>query len=301
MTDSNPLTREQVAALTQRSNLRGGWILCCQFAITAGIFALAAYFPNPLVWLLCLIMLGGRHMGFFVLTHEAGHGTLFASPAANKWVSKWLTSPMDFSNGQAYMREHLEHHRSVGLENDPDLANYADYPVDKARFRRKLMRDITGRTGWRNLRLKLGGFASWSSLTEEDRGALMRGALWHTALLSVLTLFGYPFLYLLWLGAQIFTYPLIARVRQISEHAAVPKLDSEQPILNTRTTMVDPLTRLVMAPHGVNYHVEHHLVASIPIYRLSQAHSMLKASGYYDQHPPTRSYRQMLRGAVQAA
>ncbi|GIT22106.1 MAG: hypothetical protein CM1200mP40_17880 [Gammaproteobacteria bacterium] len=42
-------------------------------------------------------------MGFFVLTHEAGHNTLFKSKWLNDFVYKWLTAPMDFFNGKAYM------------------------------------------------------------------------------------------------------------------------------------------------------------------------------------------------------
>ena len=108
-------------------------------------------------------------MGFFVLTHEAGHNTLFKSKWLNDFVYKWLTAPMDFFNGKAYMREHLEHHRSVGNVDDPDLANYYDYPISKERLKRKLKRDLTGQTGVRDLTKRLKGIVNPNLLEKEDQ------------------------------------------------------------------------------------------------------------------------------------
>ncbi len=294
------LTAEELAEVTSRSNWRGAWVVICQYAITVSAFALAYVWPGIPSFVLGTLILGGRQLGFFVLTHETGHRTLFKSRALNAFVGDWLMSPMDLTNGRAYMREHLLHHRAAGTDEDPDLANYRDYPITHARLRRKLLRDVTGRTGWKIVRAKWLALSAFAEQPAENRGALLRGVGMNALLFTVLLLLGAPWLYLMWLGAIVVVGPLVARIRQVAEHAAVPELNSDNPLLNTRTVLANPLERLFLCPHQVNYHVEHHLAASVPIYRLRRLHELLKAKGYYDEVECTHGYAKMLREVTTA-
>ena len=292
---TNVFSASEVTELTRKSDLRGSWILSCQLGITASCFALAGLWPNLPTFIIGTILLGGRQMGFFVLTHEAGHRTLFKSNWLNAQVSSWITAPMDFMNGRAYMREHLIHHRLVGTDDDPDITNYRDYPISRARLWRKLKRDITGQTGARDLYRKLIGFSRLTSLDSENRAALLRGLIWHLALFAILSAFAVPHLFLMWVVALIFVYPAIARLRQVSEHGAVPELTSNDPRLNTRTTLVGPFVRILFCPHGVSYHIEHHLNAAIPIFRLHTAHLFLAERGYFQQSDLTYGFVNTLK------
>ena len=287
-----------IQQIRRKSNMRGAWTVTSQWLITIGIFTVVAIFPNLLTILLGTILLGGRQLGFFVLTHECGHRTLFRSPTLNKFAETWLLSPADFSNGKSYMREHLLHHRHVGDELDPDLANYADYPITRERLKRKLRRDITGKTGWRNLSSKLKAIADINEQNDEDKAALLRGVGLNMVMLLIMTLCGAPWLYLMWIAALIFVYPLLARIRQIAEHAVVPDLGSADPKLNTRTLYANPLVRLLFCPHGVNYHIEHHLMASVPIYNLKHMHEALRHRGYFEATIFIRGYTNMLRAVT---
>jgi fatty acid desaturase len=91
---------------------------------------------------------------------------------------------------------------------------------------------------------------------------------------------------------------LISRIRNIAEHAVVP--DNDDPLRNTRTTLLGPLTRLLVAPYWVNYHLEHHLFLFVPCWRLPQAHKVLIAKGYGPQMELRRGYRDVLRRAASA-
>ena len=264
------------------------------------MFVLAAVYPNPVTIVLGTVLLGGRQLGFFVLTHECGHQSLFRSRRINRFVETWLLSPADFSNGKSYMREHLEHHRSVGQPNDPDLGNYQDYPITRERLKRKLKRDLTGRTGWRTLSAKMRAIAKLNEQTPEDRAALLRGVGLNALMLTVMTAAGAPWLYLMWLAAMIFVYPTVARIRQIAEHADVPNLRSTDPRQNTRTLYANPLVRLLICPHQVNYHIEHHLMASVPIYRLRQMHRWLLQAGFYQDINFQRGYVSLLSAVSRA-
>jgi fatty acid desaturase len=289
------LTPEEYRAVTTSNDLRGAAIVLCQWAAVIAIFTLVALWPNPVTILLAIWLLGGRQLGFGVLTHECGHRTLFRSQGLNDLVGTWLVAPPTFNNMQAYMRGHLQHHRLAGTPDDPDLPNYRDYPIPPTRLRRKILRDLSGRTGWRTVRGIGRSLARLPQLSAEARGSLLRGVAVNLLMLAVMSAFGAPWLFLLWAIAFVFVNPLVSRIRQIAEHGAVPDLNDADARNNTRSVEAGWLARAVFCPHQVNYHLEHHLLASVPIYRLGTLHRLLKAKGYYGDITFPTTYRQLLR------
>lgn len=289
------LTPDQIEEVGRRSNWRAAWLVGCNYAITAAIFAMMARWPNPLTILLGIVLLGGRQLGFGVLVHECGHGTLFTTRKLNEWVGEWLAAPPTFNNMKAYSRGHLKHHKLAGTRDDPDLPNYQDYPITRTRLRRKLWRDVSGQTGWRQTRGLFKSFARFRSLDPEQRKVLARGLVVNAAMLGLFVYLGVAWLYFVWWAALLTSNRLVSRLRQVAEHAAVPDLYDGDPRRNTRTIPASWLDRLVFCPLGVNYHLEHHLMASVPIYNLPKMHRMLKANGSYDGVHFPGSYFGMLR------
>lgn len=289
------LTPDEYRAVTTGSDLRGAQLVLGQWALVIAIFSGVAMWTNPLTVVLAVWLLGGRQLGFGVLTHECGHRTLFCSQRLNDLVGTWLVAPPTFNNMQAYMRGHLQHHRLAGTPDDPDLPNYRDYPIPRARLRRKILRDLSGRTGWRTVRGIGRGLYRIRSLPADARASLLRGVTLNLLMLAVMTGCGAPWLYLLWAAAFVFVNPLVSRIRQIAEHGAVPDLYDPDPRSNTRTLEAGWLARLAFCPHQINYHLEHHLLASAPIYRLKTLHRLLKTRGFYPQTTFPRSYWQLLR------
>lgn len=294
------LTEAEFRHITSRSDLRAAGIVAYDWAVIIGLFALAAAFPNPLVYLLVIILLGGRMMAFGVLVHETGHKTLFTSPAVNDFVGKWLSGYWVFSDKDAYMRGHLEHHRDAGTRDDPDLKNYEAYPVTTTSFKRKVTRDLTGQLGWRRLKSIAKSLRNLDRLPESARQTVVRSLGVNLALLLVLTLLGQPWLFLLWVMAFMTSHMLIVRIRQVAEHAAVPDLYDPDARKNTRTIYINWLERLLVADHDLNYHLEHHLLASVPIYRLRELHNILLARGYYEGVEFPRGYINLLRQVTYA-
>jgi fatty acid desaturase len=92
---------------------------------------------------------------------------------------------------------------------------------------------------------------------------------------------------------------LIIRIRQVAEHAAVPDLYDPDPRMNTRTVEAPWWQRIVFAPNAVNYHLEHHFMASVPCYRLAALRAHLKARGALEGVPVFTGYGQLLRHAVE--
>lgn len=297
---SEILSRSEVDAVTRKSDLRGAFMVATQWAIVAAILAAAAAWPNPFTIVLGTMLLGGRFLGFGVLAHECGHRSLFRTRWLNDFVGEYIVSPPGFGNNKAYMRGHLQHHRLAGTADDPDLKNYADYPVSRQRLRRKLTRDLTGRTGWRDFQGVIRGLRNLDAVSPETRKALLLGVGFNAALLLGLLALGVGWVYLMWIVAYLVVNPAISRIRQIAEHAAVPDPLSDDPRLNTRTVLTNPLARLVMAPHRVNYHLEHHMQASIPAYRLPRLHRLLRDKGFYDQVQFPRGYLDLLTRVTHA-
>jgi fatty acid desaturase len=93
----------------------------------------------------------------------------------------------------------------------------------------------------------------------------------------VLCAVGAPLLYLLWVAAWLTTYRLVTRVRSIAEHGMVP--DTLDPLRNTRTTLARWWERLLIAPNRVNFHLEHHLLMTVPHHNLPRLHRLLRERG----------------------
>lgn len=274
---------DDLTRFTERSNTRATSFVVFNWAMVALIFAGVALWTNPLTILLGIALLGGRQLGFAALMHDCGHRSLFETDHTNAWVGQWLCAYPILSDLPRYAAGHRKHHAFAGSHDDPDLPNYQSYPVPVASFRRKVVRDLTGQTGLRALRATWArgkadlGRAPWNG------NSLAGHALMNGAMFVVLWAAGAGWLYLMWPAAYMTTYMLIARLRQIAEHGAVPDLFDPDPRKNTRTTLVRWFERPFVAPFNLNYHLEHHLHASIPCYQLPAFRHYLVSRGMYDE------------------
>jgi fatty acid desaturase len=129
-----------------------------------------------------------------------------------------------------------------------------------------------------------------------QRGFLLTNAL----LLGALTLACIPEAYLLvwWLPSWT-GYSVVLRLRSIAEHSCIS--DPSDPLRNTRTTLAPGWLRFFLAPHHVNYHLEHHLFMTVPHYNLPRAHRLLREAGKLQRAEIAPSYASVLRRATSKA
>jgi fatty acid desaturase len=296
------LSAEQIRALTTRSDARGLWAVLSTWLIIAATFAVMALWPNPLTIFFGVWMLAGRQLALAILQHEAAHGTLFRSRALNDVLGDWACARPIWLDMHKYRAHHLRHHSHTGLSGDPDLSLSAPFPVTRRSLARKLLRDISGYTG---LKVMLGhvlmatGIIRWTvandieRLPPDGRSAFARVMLTlrnlgptllvHAALLGVLWSFGHAWLFALWMLAYLAPFTLLLRLRSLAEHACTEAVDDA--FRNTRTTHANWLARMTVAPMRVNFHIEHHFMASVPYYRLPQLHQMLREQGLCETLP----------------
>lgn len=308
---SDHLSREEIAHFTRASDAMGWLAVAGDWAIIGAAFALAA----TSVWAIpfALALLGGRQLGLAVLMHEASHHSLFRTRALNTSVGRWLCGAPVAVDIERYRKHHLAHHSFTGTERDPDLCLVRPFPTTRAGLARKLGRDLLGITGLKRLVGLLAmdfGFITYTASGDAERivapepwpRRLARGfrrlapaALVNAALFALLALAGHAWLYGLWALAWLTTFSAFMRIRAIAEHACTEA--SAEPLRNTRTVRAGPLARLFVAPHGVCFHLEHHLLMTVPYFRLAALHRLLVARGVLAQSPVATGYLAVLRRA----
>ena len=289
------LDAAEFAALRQKSDLRGIALVLHAWAVIFGAMALFAWWPNPATFLLAAAIIAGRQLGLAILMHDAAHKLLMADSTLNDRLGTWLCAYPVIADLALYRPYHLTHHRFVQSAQDPDLVLSKPFPTTPASFRRKVLRDLSGRTA-----LKQRG-AQWRAARKAGVWKTLHGPIvTNAALFAVLAWVGYWWLYpVLWLVPLFTIYQLLTRIRNIAEHAMVP--DNEDDFRNARTTLASWLERAVLAPYWVNYHVEHHVLMFVPCYRLPAARAALLAKGYGDRIETQKGYAAVLRLATSKA
>lgn len=303
------LTLDERKDLLRISPLHSAWMVASNWVFVFAAMALVARWPNPLTILFALFLIGARQLGMAVVMHEASHHTLFANRRLNDWVGNWLAAYPVWADVAPYRAYHLKHHKFTGTPDDPDLGLAAPFPISRASFRRKTWRDLSGQTGWKQAKGVFLRDVGWSGGRNQRTLGMNEGHQpdvgWHKiapvaisngVLLAVLTLAGHPALYLLWVAAWLTTYRFVTRVRSIAEHGMVP--DTLDPMRNTRTTRARWWERLMIAPNRVNFHLEHHLLMTVPQHNLPRMHRMLRERGALEGAVIANSYADVLRLAT---
>lgn len=309
------LTREERRDLLQKNDWRAAFEIIHTWFWIALAFALVHVWPNVLTVIISLFILGGKQLACAIIMHDTSHRSMFSNPRVNDWIGKWLGAYPIFNDMLRYRPYHIQHHLHTGLEEDPDLLLTKGYPAGQKSMIRKWIRDLSGRTGLRGqiglflmhidyLQYNLGNkverhvkAGDWKHHLRSAARHLPGPLLANGVLFGVLWLLGAPWLYLLWFGALITTFQFSTRVRSIAEHAMSDK--PTDPLHNTRTTYANWLERMLFAPHHVNYHMEHHLLMTVPSYNLPRMHRLLLQKGFYEEYSMfERGYLPILRKAM---
>lgn len=139
-----------------------------------------------------------------------------------------------------------------------------------------------------------GAKSSNSAPVPSDRFYIFgRIAFYLTAAVAITYFHAWPGFLMFWV-VPIFTAAVfVLRIRSIAEHFG---LKHENVFSESRTTYPSLLEKIFIAPHGVNYHLDHHLYPSVPFYRLPELHrALMQAPAYSEQAHITRSYWNVLR------
>ena len=300
-------TPEEWAPLARRSSWVGpALVVHCWTVIAlcwAGVIVSSHYLGwfGPLTLLISTPIIGGRQLGLGILQHDAAHGALHPDPKVGDFISDVFC----LSGVERYRKYHLQHHKFAQQAEDPDLGLSAPFPITPASLRRKVVRDLTGQTWFKQrfgdfgkkLRARKAGEPAlpivWAEIVKQRRWLLTNGAV-----ILVTSLAGYWWAWFaLWLLPRATWQMMITRFRNIAEHALVAKNEPD-PLRHARSTHANWLERILIAPYWVNYHCEHHMFMHVPCWRLPRVQRLMREKGVLDGMLTAPGYWTVLNAAA---
>lgn len=287
------LPRELVQRLTKRSAWRASASVLHDFAVLAAAVGAGIYWwPNPLVLVGCVLVIATRQHALFVIAHDAAHYLLYESRLANEIVGRTCAMLQGLSMC-TYRVIHRMHHNNLYGPLDPDTALHGGYPRGRAYLVRKLLKDLSGFTAWKTYAYFLYAAPGLNTATNvairplDDTSQKLRSDARHdrnaviffqVVAVALFAWSGYLLQYLvLWVLPLMTVVQAILRLRAIAEHGATT--DFSSPLTAARTNVTPGWLEWLIFPHHVNYHVEHHLYASVPHYHLPELHREMRSRG----------------------
>ncbi len=292
-------TAEEWTPLAARSSWKGLALLAHCWAVIGAATLMGIVWPLTIP--LAVMIIGARQLGLGILQHDAAHGALHPDPKINDWVAEWLCV-----NGvQTYRDYHLQHHKYGQQAEDPDLVLSAPFPVSRASLWRKVVRDLTGQTWFKqkfgrltsNLARRKPGEPLWPILKTEARRQrrwLILNSLAIAAFAAAGVWWGW---FVFWLLPRATWYQLVTRVRNIAEHALIAKNEPD-PLRHARTTRANLIERALLAPYWVNYHCEHHMFMHVPCWSLPRVRRLLARDGVTARMEGAEGYLSILRAVT---
>lgn len=258
------------------------------FVQSFGVAGLAGYFNTWWSYVLGFLALGGAHCRLNILGHEAAHRLLFSNRKANDLVGRALAYPT-FQALMAYRRSHFAHHRDEMGPEEPDLALYSGYPIPPDSWRRKLRRDATGVSAYKNFR------GLFQALRKGAREAQYIVAV-QVVMIGISVAVMRPLMYVIWIASWSTIWRVSNRWRSIAEHGGL--VQSKDRRLTTHVIRQTWLAKVYMVPYNTGWHLAHHVDMGVPWRNLPKLHAELVDSGWVVEGLEYPSYRAFLKQAT---
>jgi fatty acid desaturase len=225
-----------------------------------------------------------------VILHEGSHGFLAKSRKLNDRLCNWGIAFWTINSVEEYRPTHRLHHRYLGQERDPDRVFYL-VPSRRGALTSLLLQDLVGVTAFRRATTRLSG-------TSQESGApaslLARPQLLVGKLVTQLVILG-QFLYfqgvargvlfyaVFWLVPIVCMYPMILRLKTITEHYDPGLRDPDNVQWTARTSYASWFQNHLVGAR-MEYHFEHHVLPTIPYRGLKRLHRHLEGTGLFTRH-----------------
>lgn len=237
-------------------------------------WTVAALWTHWWVVALAIPVVGTRFYALFIIGHDGMHRRLCRRAKVNDLVADvFIFAPIG-AIVRLNKANHLEHHRHLAREDDPDRHKYSCFGKETGP---RLATFLSGLASLlpvlSNVFRKSHGPRGQRRYTGRDIAVLL-GA--QSTLVGGLTLafgwWGYPLMWLVPVYVHMYLGDLI---RSFLEHAH-PTSDAEADEHRLVTHRSNRLERLIIAPKNMNLHTAHHLWPSIPYYNLPAADRELR-------------------------
>jgi fatty acid desaturase len=280
-----PLPKGEFKKLHERSDLLGGLQTVGYLGVITCTAAAVLYSAGHGPWWVTtlLLLLHGMMYAYLInAVHELCHGTVFRTKLLNEIFVR-VTSFLCMSNYIGFQQSHARHHRYTLHQPDDQEVKL---PVAKVLVRHFILTGIVNPMGikgwltgnarvacgriegeWENLLFPAGSaerreFVNWQRTMIAGHLVLILGSIYfHLWLLPVLVTLG-PF-YGGWLQSMANGTQHVGLQDDVSDFR-----------LCCRTFTVNPVIQFLY--WHMNYHIEHHMFAAVPCYRLGRLHRLIK-------------------------
>ena len=276
-------------ALAGANDLTSVATILIQWIVIFGAAWIAIKSEHWAVYLAAMLVIGTRQQVLLVLVHEAIHNLLFSHRWINDAVSDlFVAFPVAVST-HLYRYSHFRHHRHTNTTQDPDFVFQRDdsdqhFPKSPLAFVWLLMKSAVFLNAPRMTRF----ISSWMpgpnllgsvSRTVFPIHARILYLVWVVTALGALTATGQlTNALILYVVPQLIWANLFNRIRSMAEHGGV---EMTHELNSTRTVIPSFLDRLIIAPVGVSYHLEHHLYPYVSGHSLPKLHAELMRNPEY--------------------
>lgn len=281
------------AVLHRIPSFRNVLTIVSVYVQTVGILVLATWLSGRIapalagvVWAVAFLLMGRAIAQFAMLAHEAAHRLLLQKKRANDWVGRWIVGYPVFIPTDLYRLGHMAHHNDEMGPKEPDIPLYRGYPIPRASFRRKLLRDAFGVTGYKLLKPLLLAVCS-KNKDFRKLGFSIIGT--QAVIFAVFAATGHPWLYLfMWFLPFMTIWRVFNRLRAIAEHGGM--IRSKDRRETTHSVTQSWFARFFFAPYNLGFHLAHHVDSSVPWRKLPEYHRELIRAGYIPEGLEYPSY-----------
>jgi fatty acid desaturase len=312
---SERLWREQFAQLVSKEELQtlSEQSLADTFAALGGLWIevailLAAVNLIPrlaLGWsvpagIILVLLMGLRMNAFGVILHEGSHGLLAKSRILNDRICNWGIAFWTINSVEEYRPTHRLHHRYLGQERDPDRVFYL-VPFRRGALTSLVLQDLVGVTAFRRATSRISGTSQESGAPASllTRPQLLLGKfLTQLVVIGQFLLFqgvrrGILFYVVFWLVPIVCMYPMILRLKTITEHFDPGLRDPNSVHWIARTSCAGWLQNHLVGAR-MEYHFEHHVLPTIPYRGLKKLHRRLGQTDLFSRHGEVISHGYVL-------
>ncbi len=241
-----------------------------------GCAAIASVYSNILIILAAQLIIASRQHALFLLMHEATHFLLCVNNKWNDRISNFFVAwPIGFST-ERYRKRHWVHHRFLNTDDDPDWVRKKldptwSFPSSKWHFWKTTIPHMMGKGVIEMYyALRVVGVCKSELSYFIPYAACIFAAVSYLDLWKAILLF--------WIVPYMSFMPFFQRVRNASEHLALPKSNS---LDGTRNIVNSAVESFFFSPHQGNLHLIHHQYPYIPWYRLHLVREILLKDPIY--------------------
>ena len=251
-----------------------------------------------------VVLIATRINALGVVIHEGSHGFLARSRRLNDRLCNLGAAWWTINSVEEYRPTHRLHHRYLGEERDPDRPSYL-LPERRGALAGLILKDLLAVTAVKRALVLVSG-------SRDEEGAETGSSAWKQILLGksavqlvVLGQFllfqglwrGIAWYVVFWLVPILCVYPLILRLKTITEHFDPRFWEDDARLWVARTSFAGRLQNHLIGAR-MEYHFEHHVLPNVPFRGLEELHRRLEDTGWVGQHDEivSRGYAHFLLG-----